>query len=805
MTKHLFLGILCLAAATVTRGQTVEFFTPNIVHIVKANGAKPKASLVVTAKPQAVKVKRSEEDGATVYRSEALTVTVKNGAVTFADAQGRELMHEGASALTPRTEGSDRDAYKVKQCFSLEADEPVYGVGMMQNGKMSLRGENRRMIQTNLEDFAHFYQTVKGYGIYWDNYSPTHLRTPDEGKAGFVELESEVGQAVDYYFLYGGNADGVVRLMRHLTGHVPMLPLWTYGFHQSRERYKSQAELLDVVHRYRQEGIPFDGIIQDWQYWGSNYTWNAMEFINEQFDHAQDMIDEVHRQNAHLSISIWASFGPQTKPYRELEAKGHLFSFETWPQSGLSFWPPRMDYPSGVRVYDPYSTEARDIYWKYLTQLQRMGIDAWWMDSTDPDHHSYKDSDLDERCALGSYRSVRNLFPFMTVGGVADHQRAADSTKRVFILTRSYFAGQQRYGANTWSGDVTSSWESFRRQVPICLNHTLTANPNVNTDIGGFFAGSYNKGWNDNSATRNPQYQELYVRWMQFGLFCPMMRSHGTEVYRELYHYGKAGEPVYDALLDAVKMRYRLLPYIYSQSWQVSKNDDSFMRALVMDFPNDRATWTNNREYMFGPSLLVCPVVDPLFTKEKVVKTDAMTGWNKTESADAPANNGFKGWQGTPHYEVYLPDFTAKRGGKHVIGRWTDFWAGAEHDGGQTLQADAPLSHSPLYVRSGSILPLAPDAQYANQKDWAKLTLLVFPGADATFTLYEDEGDGYNYEHGAYSTILLSWNDRTRTLTIGARKGSFEGMIASRSFEVKLPNGQERTINYKGKAVKVKL
>ena len=790
-TKTLF-TMAALLASVATWAQTVEFYTPSTVRIVKDNGQSvEKKSLVVIATPEKVKVSKTTKGGETVYKSSALTVTVKDGKVSFADSKGNLLTQEGNWEFTPIQNGPDKGAYKVKQSWTVGADEGIYGVGLLQNGKMSQRGENRRMEQSNLEDYAHFYQTIKGYGIYWDNYSPTRLVTPAEGQAGTVELESEVGKLVDYYFIYGGDADGVIREMRHLSGKVPMMPLWTYGFHQSRERYKSQQELLEVVRKYRELKVPFDGIIQDWQYWGSNYTWNAMEFINEDFGQAQRMIDEVHKQNAHMSISIWASFGPETKAFRELKEKGLLFSFETWPQSGLSFWPPRMDYPSGVRVYDPYSSEARDIYWKYLSNLHKMGIDAWWMDSTVPDHHSYKDSDLDEMCSMGSYRSVRNAFPLMTVGGVYDHQRAVDTGKRVFILTRSYFAGQQRYGSNTWSGDIGSSWENMRKQVPIMLNYTLTACPHVNVDIGGFFAGSYNTQ-GANSGTRNPQYQELYVRWMQFGAFTPMMRSHGTEVYRELYYFGKPGEPVYEALVDAVRLRYRFLPYIYSQSWQVSKNDDSFMRALFMDFKQDKQTWNNNREYMFGRNVLVCPVLDPLYTQEKIVKTDPMSGWDRKEGKRetyAAVN-----WTEAKTYQVYLP----------AGAQWYDYWTGKKLDGGQTLQAAAPLSHAPLYVRAGSILPLGPDVQYANENKYDNLELVVYPGANATFTLYEDEGDNYNYEQGQYSTIPLTWNDRSRTLTIGKRTGTFAGMPATRTFRVRIIGGTEKTVTYSGKAVSVK-
>lgn len=786
--------VLLPAMATAQANVDVDFYTPSTVRIFKApDGPETtkRVSEVVIAAPQTVKVKTTARDGKTVYSSSALTVTVddKTGRVSFSLPDGTELLNEGEWALTPIPSGPDRGAFKVKQGFVLEADEPIYGLGMMQNGKMSQRGEHRLMMQSNLEDFSHFFQSLKGYGVYWDNYSPTQI---DDNGTEMV-LESQVGDDVDYYFMYGGDADGVIASMRHLTGHVPMVPLWTYGFHQSRERYKSSAELLEVVDKYRALGVPFDGIIQDWQYWGSNYNWNAMEFINPDFSNAQSMIDRVHDANAHISISIWASFGPETKGFRELKDKGLLFGFETWPQSGLSEWPPRMDYPSGVRVYDCYSPEARDIYWKNLKRLHNMGIDAWWMDSTDPDHHNYKDSDLDEQCSAGTFRRVRNLFPFKTVGGVDERQRAEDSTRRVFILTRSYFAGQQRYGANTWSGDVGSSWQALRQQVPLCLNHTLSGNPNVNTDIGGFFANAYNRSWCDNTATKNPQYQELYTRWMQFGQLCPMMRSHGTEVYRELYHYGEPGEPVYDALVDAVKMRYRLLPYIYSTARQVSVNDDSFMRALFMDFKNDPKTWNNNRQFMFGRSLLACPVVDPLYTQEKIVKTDAMSGWDRTDGNQ----DGWTAvdWSAPKTYEVYLPQGCG----------WYDYWTGEKHDGGRSIMADAPLSRSPLYVREGSIVPIGPDVQYCNEKPWDELTLNVYPGADAQFTLYEDEGDGYGYLAGEFCEIPMKWNDRSRTLTIDKNRGTYKGMPQQRKFTVVTPDGKSKEVVYNGRKTTVKL
>lgn len=782
-TIHALLPLCLLAMPINGLAQKVEFYTPRTVRIVKDNGAPAeKKSLVVTAQPEKVKVTREENDTAVIYRSAEMTVIVSRGKVTFADKRGNVLTREGDAGFTPIMRGPDKWSYKVKQAFSVEKDEAVYGLGFLQNGKMSQRGENRRMEQGNTEDYTHFYQSIKGYGIYWDNYSPTTFQSPEAGENGEITLESEVGNIIDYYFMFGGNADGVIAEMRHLSGHVPMLPLWTYGFHQSRERYSSQDELLDVVNKYREKGIPFDGIVQDWQYWGNSYLWNAMEFLADGYYNPQLMVDKIHERHAHLSISVWSSFGIGTKGYREMWEKGHLLAFETFPPSGMPQWPPRDDYPSGARCYDPYSEEARDIYWRNLSRLHRLGIDGWWMDSTEPDFYNYKDSDLDFPTAMGSLRSVRNAYPLMTVEGVYNHQREMDSTKRVFIFTRSCFAGQQRTGANTWSGDVESSWESLRRQVPGCLNFTLTANPNVHSDISGFSAGRYNvKGWN--SAKDNPQFHELYVRWMQLGVFMPMMRSHGTDTWREIYYYGKKGEPVYDALVAAVKLRYRLLPYIYSQAWQVSRHNDSFMRALFMDFKNDKTTWDNNRQFMFGHSLLVCPVVNALYTQEEVDKSP--------EALDKKVN-----WNEMKTYDVYLPKGC----------QWYDYWTDKKLEGGTTVTAQAPLSRSPLYVRAGSVLPLAPETQYSNENNYEDLTLVVYPGANAHFDLYEDEGDNYHYLQGKYALIPLRWNEKSGSLTIGKRQGSFQGMPRNRRFHVRLAGSDKtQTVNYTGKSIRISL
>lgn len=775
---------------------TATFLSPTIVRVTKTPDGKAieGKSMVVTMQPQEnVKVSRKEDGTNLVLKSADLSVALEKatGRVTFS-SEGETLLREKSFTLEERTTGADKGSYIAGQVFTLDADEAIYGLGILQDGKMNRRGTHRYMIQGNTEDYQNVIQSVKGWALYWDNYSPTNFDDDENG----MSFRSEVADGVDYYFMYGQTVDGCISEMRELSGQVPMFPLWTYGFWQSKERYKSLAELTGVVHKYREQGIPLDGIVQDWQYWGSHYLWNAMEFLGDGFQNAQAAIDDIHNHNAHLMITIWSSFGPQTKGYREMAAGNHLFDFSTWPQSGIeSQWPPRMDYPSGVRCYDPFSAEARDIYWNNLKRLYDMGLDGWWMDSTEPDNFDFKDSDFDHPVDGGkaTMRRLRNAYPLACVGGVYEHQRAVSDEKRVFIMTRSGYAGQQRYGSNVWSGDVGSSWEIFRAQIPAGLNFTLTGNPNYNTDIGGFFAGAYNKGWNDGSAVHNPLYRELYTRWMQYGMFCPVFRSHGTEVPREVYLYGKPGEPIYDAMVSTIRLRYCLLPYIYSTAWQVTSNAQSYMRPLVADFREDKRTWDMGHEFMFGKSILAAPVVHAQYTPEKSVSVDAMSGWDKKENKD--------------NFDVANVDFSQPRSTTKYLPagtRWYDFWTGKRYDGGQEVELKTTIDYIPMFVREGSIVPLGEEMQHTGEKKWDNLEIRVYPGADAAFTLYEDEGDNYNYEKGIYSTIDFKWNDRARRLTVETRKGEYPGMLTERRFTVKLPDGQEKTVAYEGKKVSVK-
>jgi len=782
---------------TVINGNTIEvqFYSPSIIRVIKYPEGQSfsKKSLSVTLNPVKTSFSVTNNDGKIILKSDQLNVSLNSisGTITFADTSQRILLKEKTEGIKFEPfDDSGINTYSVYQAFTLEKDEPIYGLGQHQNGDLNQRNKRYHMEQGNTEDAVPFFQSVKGYGLFWDNYSPTEY-VDDANETSFKSL---VADAVDYYFMFGGNADGVIGKMRELTGKVPMFPLWTYGYWQSRERYKSQEELINVVQKYRELQVPLDGIIQDWQYWGSNYLWNAMDFLNSGFHDPKKMTEDVHNLNAHIIISIWPSFGPQTKPYKEMDKKGMLFNLATWPTSGSDNWPPKLEYPSGVKVYDAYNPEARDIYWKYANEgLFAKGIDGWWMDATEPDHFDIKAGDYDTKTNLGSFRKVRNAYPLMTVGGVYDHQRQATSEKRVFILTRSAFAGQQRYGANTWSGDTGSSWEALRNQIPTGLNFTLTAIPHWNSDIGGFYAGHYNTSSEYGSGAKNPLFQELYVRWFQFGTFNPMMRSHGADIPREIYYFGKKGEPIYDAIDKFTNLRYSLLPYIYSTSWDVTSNHSSFMRALFMDFVNDKKVWNIKNEYMFGKSILVAPIVEEYYSQRKNGKENKESDSNKNNNEGNTKKENID-FTVEKLQEVYLPEGSA----------WYDYWTNEKVDGGQQISKKTTIDIIPLYVKAGAIIPFGPQVQYATEKKWDNLQIKIYPGADGSFVLYEDEFDNYNYEKGAFTEIEFTWNDKLNKLTISNRKGQYKDMLTDRKFTIILANGSKKTVIYNGKKIEIK-
>ena len=456
-----------------------------------------------------------------------------------------------------------------------------------------------------------------------------------------------------------------------------------------------------------------------------------------------------------------------------MEKINALFNFKTWPADG------------GVKVYDAYNEKARDIYWKHLNKgLFSKGIDAWWTDSTEPDHLDVQERDFDIPTAMGTYRSVVNAFPLMSNKGVYEHQRAVTSDKRVYLLTRCAFAGQQRYAANTWSGDVMCNWETFRKQIPTGLNFSLSGIPYWNTDIGGFFNWPYHGG------AENKAYHELYTRWFQYGTFLPMQRSHGSGVKKEIYNLGKKGDWVYDSEEKYINLRYALLPYLYSTGWQVTDNAGSFLRALFMDFNEDKKVHTISNQYMFGKAFLVTPVTRNMYVfSDKEQWKDPYEDFSKTGTQD-----------------VYLPKGT----------KWFDFWTGEVLNGGQMVTKEVPIDIIPLYVRAGSIVPFGPKVQYSTEKKWNNLEIRIYPGADGEFVLYEDENDNYNYEKGVYSTIKFTWDDANRTLNIADREGTFPGMLKSRKFNIVVVDKENGTgsaqstkftksVSYGGKKKSVKL
>ncbi len=594
-----------------------------------------------------------------------------------------------------------------------------------------------------------------------------HLDPLPQDERHQLSLFSETGKAIDYYFVAGANTDDVIAGYRAITGKAVMLPRWAYGFWQSRQRYKTQDELLGVLQEYRKRQIPIDNIVLDWFYWNED-SWGSHEFDKARFPDAKGMVQKVHDLNAQIMISVWAKFYPTTDNYKELDSKGHIYHRNI--EQGAKDWV-GPGYLSSF--YDPYSEEARNIYWRQINErLNVLGFDAWWLDSPEPDIHS--NLDIAERklrmgpTALGTGAEYFNSFPLPHAEGVYRNDRATDPDRRVFILTRSAFGGLQRTASAIWSGDVASRWDDLKEQISAGLNAGLSGLPNWTFDIGGF---ALEKRYEKEEPAHQDEWQELNLRWFQFGAFAPLFRSHGEYPYREIFNLAREGTQIYDSFVWYTKLRYRLMPYIYSQAGDMYHKDGTLMRALVMDFPQDPAVRNMGREYMFGPAFLVAPVT-----------------------------------QYKPHlWDVYLP----------AGAKWYDFYTGRTYDGGQKITAAAPIDRMPLFVKAGSIVPTGPDIQYTGQVLNAPLTLFVYTGANGAFELYEDDGKSYAYENGGWSRIPMSYDEATGTLTIDKRIGEFEGMAKNRTVHIRWISGETpdaanftaapaQTVEYSGDAVTVK-
>jgi len=644
-----------------------------------------------------------------------ITVTRKDGAITYADANGNALVQEASRKLIPEKVNGE-DTYRAESFVNVYGShEGLYGLGQHQSGVWNYRGESVDIAQDNSNISVPLMVSSKGYGIFWNSTSRSRF---NNRFANYLYISSEVADVIDYYFLYGPGLDKVIAEYRDLTGQAPLFGKWAYGFWQCKNRYKSQDEILGVAKKYRDLHIPVDNIVQDWFWWN-----RKGEFVfNKNYPDPKGMIDQLHNENFHLMISIWPFFEPGSKNYDYMQSKG-------WFVDKFKFAKPPY-HTDAMAVYDATSPEARKYYWDEVNKgLFSIGADAWWMDTTEPETEGQEDNILlNHKLAAGSGNRFVNVYPLLDTQAVYQGQRSASDKKRVFILSRSAFAGSQRNAVTAWSGDINSDWFSFRRQIPAGLNFSLSGIPYWTTDIGGFVFGS----------PTDPAFRELFVRWFQYATFNAVLRVHGTRKpdENELWSYGPDAQNI---LMSFDRLRYRMLPYIYSLAWKTTSEAYTPMRPLVMDFRDDTRAQNIGDQFMYGPAFLVSPVTEPAASTR----------------------------------QVYLP-----------AAKWFDFWTGSAIEGGQMINAITPLDRLPVYVRAGSIVPLGPEEEWSTEKPADPIEVRIYRGANGDFTIYEDENDNYNYEKGAYATIPLHWDDASRTLTIGERKGQFPGTLQSRTFRV---------------------
>ena len=780
-------GVTFQAAAGTMR---VELCGDRVVHVVASRTSEiPTPKVPIATQPCSahnVQVKLGRKETRLSTPKITVVVDTESGAVSFLSKDGRVVLAEpkqgGKSFDVPSV--FEAKTWELQQSFLSVPDEAQYGLGQHQEGIFNVRGVPIRLSQSNTSISVPFLLSSKGYGILWNNPSLTDFNPADQpividpntgkGKfttgtkgtygfvltsdnrsqmtlegngqsvinlqnywvptsaSGIVELDadkeyevtarggtggvqlavrppadmttfrSEVGQAIDYYFFYGPELSHVIADYRQLTGEAPLYPKWAYGYWQCRERYHSQQEILDTAAEFRKRKIPIDVLVQDWQYWGK-YGWNAMKFDEDQYSKPEEMIDQLHAEDLHMMISVWSRFGEDTDVYKKMSAQALLVSGTPWT--------------------DFFNPEAQKAFWSGLKDgLFEDGIDAWWMDASEPEFDILKG----KQTFLGSGESVRDAYPLYVTKAIYEGQRATTDRKRVVILTRSAFAGQQRNAAASWSGDISANWITLQRQIPAGLSFTMSGLPYWTTDVGGFIR--------PKDQYTSEAYHELLIRWFQYGTFCPIFRVHGYQSNAELWNYGP---DVLKILTQYDELRYRLLPYIYSAAWGVTNRGETLMRGLPLEFSSDPGAREVSDQFMFGSALLISPV-----TK-----------------------------QGTTQRTVYLP----------AGNDWVDFWTGKRTVGGQTITAEAPLDRMPIYARSGSIVPFGPAVESASAKS-DPIELRIYPGRNADFALYEDEGDNYDYQHGSYSAIPLHWDDKTQRLTIGGRHGSFPGMLDHRIF-----------------------
>lgn len=718
-------------------------------------------------KPVVWDVRETERE--IILSTELLQVRVDRqaGALSYWDAEGNLLMKEpsrggrfleeidvtktvydssaevktagGVDGIKTTVRGAkqvvDRKAYHAKLEFEWVDGEALYGLGSHEEGMMNLRGQHQYLYQQNMKAVVPVLLSTKGYGILLDCES--FMTFHDDAFGSY--LWCDVVEEMDYYVIYGPGFDDIIRGYRALTGPAPMLPRWAFGYMQCKERYKTQEELIEIASEYRRRGIPIDTVILDWKSWPGD-LWGQKTLDPERFPDPDGMTEKLHEMNVKLMVSVWPNMAAGGDNNREFLERGLMLGDRTH--------------------YDPFKPEARELYWEQINEgLFRHGIDAYWCDCSEPFEADWRGPvkpEPEERMLINTGEAKKFLDPaeissysLLHAQGVYEGQRRTTDSKRVVNLTRSSYAGQHRYSTITWSGDIAASWETLKRQIPAGLNFCATGEPYWTLDIGAFFAGGKSKWsyWNQDPLIPAPWfldgdydggvddlgYRELYVRWFQYGAFLPIFRAHGTDTPREIWRFGEPGSVFYDTMVKFIRLRYRLLPYIYSLAGMTTLRDYTMMRALAFDFRGDEKVYDIGDQYMFGPALMVCPVTEPMYYAPGSV-----------ELAGVPKSR-----------PVYLPAGCD----------WYDFWTGERYEGGRSIVAAAPLDILPLFVRAGSIIPMAHAAQSAEESAIKPLELRVYPGLDGSFSYYEDDGDNYDYEKGRYSLTLMLWDDGSRTLT----------------------------------------
>jgi alpha-D-xyloside xylohydrolase len=762
-------------------------YTPQTIRV--RYSARPdfstQGSLMVVAHPQPhAAFTIAEEGDRLLFSTDCVTIAVDKctAAFTYLDSRGQLLTREparGGKTLVPADvvvsvfddaadletgvtadgvrvrarnvrQVVDRRAYHTRLEFEWAEGEALYGLGSHEEGMLNLRGKHQYLYQQNMKAVVPVVVSTRGYGILLDAYSLMTFHDDAFGSYFWTEFADEL----DFYFAYGPELDRVVHELRHLTGAAPMLPKWAFGYVQSKERYVSQAELVEVVQEYRRRRLPLDCIVLDWRSWVGD-LWGQKTLDPERFPEPGRMMADLHALHARLMVSIWPIMRAGGENWQEMHDRGFLLGNQA--------------------TYDAFNADARALYWDQANRgLFRHGIDAWWCDCTEPFEADWAGAfkpEPEERLRINTDEARRyldpqyiNAYSLLHSEGIYAGQRSVTSAKRVVNLTRSAYMGQHRYAAITWSGDITATWNTLRKQIAEGLNFCATGSPYWTLDVGGFFvrnkpglwfwSGDYDEGVAD------PAYRELFVRWFQYATFLPVLRAHGTDTPREIWRFGEPGDATYDALVRFLHLRYRLLPYIYSLAGWTTQRAYTMLRLLAFDFRSDPKTYDVRDQFMFGPAFLVCPITEPMSI------------------------------EGGSRRTVYLP----------AGSDWYDFWTGERFAGSQSIEAEVGLDRLPLYVRAGAIVPMAQPMQYADELPAAPVELHIFPGQDAAFQLYEDGGDGYDYESGAFSTLEITWHEATRRLTLGERAGSYPDMLEEREFVV-IVGATSRRIAYRGEKI----